>query len=148
MDLNCIKLSSKKLTDGVWWELERLADGTLGGRPMPGEPGETPALLIRPAGVEFERALENARRPHLIELREKRLSADVERAVLAHALAETVWAGSHRVTINGSELVWSKDVARNMLQDPQWGYLLDMILVCSRDRAAALAAEEEKAAGN
>lgn len=148
MDLFSCKLDAGKLSGGVWWTLTRQPDGTLTGVPAKGGPGDEPALLIRPAGVEFERALEAARRPFLVEIRDKRLSAADERQILAQAVAQALWAGVQNITVSGQPLVWSTATAERMLADPCWANLLDFILTVARDRAALLADEEARAAGN
>ena len=148
MDLNSCKMDAGKLAGGVWWTIGRNPDGTLTGVPAKHSPGDEPALLIRPAGVEFERALEAARRPFLVDIRDKRLSAADERQILAQAVAQALWAGVQNVTVGGQPLVWSTATAERMLADPTWANLLDFILVVARDRAALLADEEARAAGN
>lgn len=148
MDLTSCKLDAGKLSGGVWWIISRNPDGTLSGVPAKGGPGDEAALLIRPAGVEFERALETARRPFLVEIRDKRLSAADERQILAQAVSQALWAGAQNITVQGQPLVWSVAVGERMLADPTWANLLDFILVTARDRAALLADEEARAAGN
>ena len=148
MELNSIKLDPRKITGGVWWALERLPDGTLGGRALRGEPGDEPALCVKPAGVEFDRALEAARRPYLVEIRDRRLPPETERKILAEAVAEALWVGAQNLTVGGEPLSYNKERGQRMLAEPSWWNLCDFILAVSRDRAAVLADEEAKAAGN
>lgn len=148
MDLNTCKLDEAKLAGGVWWALSRNPDGTLSGVPVRGQPGDVPAVLIRPAGVEFERALEEARRPFLLDIRDKRLSAADERQILAQATAKALWVGCHNLTVGGQPLAYRVADAARMLADPAWTNLLDFILVTARDKASLLADEEARAAGN
>lgn len=148
MDLNSIKLDARKLTGGVWWAVERLPDGKLGGHALRGDPGDRPALLIRPVGVDFERALEAARRPYLIEIRERRLPPEIDRQIVAEAIAEALWIGAQGLTVHGEPFSFDRVKAAKMLADPAWLSLSDFILSVAGDRAAALADEEAKALGN
>lgn len=148
MDLNSIKLDARKLTGGVWWAVERLPDGKLGGYALRGDPGDKPALLIRPFGVEFQRAMDAAQRPYLIEIRDRRLSPEIELQIAAEVMAETVWIGAQGLKVQGEPFVYDKAKAAKMLADPTWVSLRELIQTLAQDRSAALADEEAKALGN
>jgi hypothetical protein len=148
MDLNTCKLDAGKLSGGVWWLLSRQPDGTLSAVASRGEHEDRPAVLVCPIGVEYERALEEARRPYLLEIRDRRLLPADERAILAQAVAQTLWKGARNLTVGGQPLVYRVAEAAQMLAKPEWTNLLECILRIAQDRAALLADEEARAAGN
>jgi hypothetical protein len=148
LELNHAKLDVAKVANGVWWAIHVNADGTIGGEALRGAPGDKPALLIRPMGVEWERALDEARRPHLNDIRNKTLAPEVDREIVAKAAANSLWLDVANITIGGEPLKLSKERAATMLASPAWWNLCDFILAVSRDRQSLVAQEEEKAAGN
>jgi hypothetical protein len=148
LELNGSLCDERKIASGVWWEIHINPDGTFGGKPMPGDPGDQPALLIRPRDEQWDRAIEDARRPHLIEIRDRRLDPQKEREMTARAIAVALWRGAQNVTVGGSPFVWSEDRAARMLAERRWWNLADFILAVSMDRAALAADEERKASGN
>lgn len=148
IDFDDFAVDPHKVRDGVWWEIHRNPDGTYGGKALPGGPGEGPALLIRPQGVEWERALDAARRPHLFNMRDKRVPTDIEVQILAEAMAAALWRGAANITLGGASFEWREDRAAKMLAEVRHENLRAFILGVSQDRAALAAQEEEKAAGN
>ncbi len=148
LDLNASLCDERKIASGVWWEIRINPDGTFGGTPLPGEPGDKPALLIRPRDEQWDRALEDLRRPHLVELRDRRLAPEKERELTASAIARALWRGAANVTVGGSAFAWSEDKAARMLAERRWWNLADFILAVSTDRAALAADEERRASGN
>lgn len=147
-DLNTGRCDPQKIADGVWWKLHLNPDRTFGGEPLRGAPGDEPALLIRPADVDFLRAREAAEKPLRAEKPTGRLSAADERVVLAEAVAEALWRGAANITVGGEPLTWSKAKAAQMLAQPDWWNLTDFILLAAQSRAAVAAEEEAKASGN
>jgi hypothetical protein len=147
-DLNSGRLDAKRIDGGVWWAIHLNADRTFGGRPLRGDPGEEPALLVRPADIEWERALDTARKPYRTEIREHRLSPADERKIMAEAIARALWRGCKNITVGKEPLVWSEAAAARMLADKEWWSLADFILAAAQSRAALVADEEAKASGN
>lgn len=148
MDLATVKLDAAKVTGGVWWALERLADGTLTGKALRGLPGDEPALLIRPVGVEYARAREAAERPFRVEMRDKKLTPEDERRIFAESIAEALWLDAHNITMQGKPWKFDKAEAAKMLADVAWENVRYFIWSAANERAALLASEESKAAGN
>lgn len=148
LDLNELACSEKKIAEGVWWEIHVNPDGTVGGRALPGDAGDKPALLILPRDERWDRAVEECQRPHRIELRDRRLEVAKEREITAMAVARSLWKGAANLTVGGAAFVWSEDRAARMLAERRWWNLLDFILAASTDRAALAADEERKASGN
>lgn len=148
LELNASLVDERKIQDGVWWKVHVNPDGTFGGTPLPGAPGDEAALLIRPRDEQWDRAIEDLRRPHLIEIRDRRLAPEKDRELTAAAIARALWRGAANVTVGGALLVWSEDRAARMLAEKKWWNLADFVLQVSLDRAALAVQEEAKASGN
>lgn len=156
LELNEGRLDAKKIEDGVWWSL-RLEQGPDGvyfdGDPLPCQPPtEQPAVLIRYVGdgIEFDRALDDARRPYRAEMREKdgRLSPENERKTVAEATARVLWRGCQGLTIGGQLWKWSEPEAAKLLALREWWKLSDFISRKARVRSVLEIHEEAKASGN
>ena len=104
--------------------------------------------LVRDPARAETRALEEARRPFLLEIRDKRITPADERKILAQAVAQTLWRGVQNITVGGQPLVFRVAEAAQMLAQPAWLNLLEFIIRTATDRAALLADEETRAAGN
>lgn len=148
LDLAPVKIDARRVERGVWWAIQLGADGRLIGSPLPGEPGDEPALLIRPMDNEWDRAMEVAQAPFRVELREKKLTDEQERRIVAEAIAKALWRGCANITAGGKPVEWSEASAARMMADVAWLNVREFILSVSRDRAALLEQEEAKAAGN
>lgn len=148
LELNRAKLDADRVDGGVWWKIDLLPDGRFVGVPLREKPESEPAVLVRPQGIEWDRALAEAQRPHLPEIRDRKLSTEDERRIVGQAAAKALWRGAVNLTVGGKPLEWSEEVAAKMLGSVEWLGLCEFIVEAARDRAALLAREEEKAAGN
>jgi hypothetical protein len=148
LDMNKCRVDPKKVDGGVWWRIVVNPDATFGGRALPGPPGDEPALLIRPSGVDFLRAREAAERPFLADIRADKLSDADRRKIAAEAVAKTLWRGAHNLTFGGDDFVWSEEKAAALLAEVRHMNLLDFIFGAAADRAAIAANEEAAASGN
>ncbi len=148
LNLNSARVDTKKVENGVWWKIYVTESGLIGGEVLKTEPIDEPSLLIRPRGLEWERAYEDSQRPYLLDIRNKKLSPEIERKIIAEAVAKSLWIGAKNISLGKEEFVWSEDRAVKMLADIQWVNLLDFIVWASNNRGALLKDEEEKAAGN
>jgi len=148
LDLNSARYDAARIERGVWWAIHVTADRRFGGKALRGDPGDEPALLIRPADVEWERACDAARAPYLRDVRLKELSPADNRKVLAKAMAKALWRGANKIAVGGKEFEWSEAAAEKMLAEPEWWALQDFIWYAAQDRAALAAEEEAKASGN
>lgn len=147
MDLATVKLDPAKLERGSWWAIHRNADGSIGGEPVDA-PGERPALLIVPAGLSYERALEEAREPFLQAIRDKKLSDADRLRIQGAAMAKAVLRGWQGLSLRGQDLPYSEDKAAELLCSAAWLAVHDFVFWAATVKAAAAAKEEEAAAGN
>lgn len=148
LELNRAKLDDALVGGGVWWKIDLLPDGRFVGVPLRAKPESDPAVLVMPQGIEWDRAVAEAQRPHLPEIRDRKLSVDDERRIIGQVAAKALWRGAVNITVGGAPLEWSEATAAKMLTSVAWWNLCEFIIEASRDRAALLAREEEKAAGN
>jgi hypothetical protein len=147
MDLLGIKVDPAKVAGGVWWSIWREPDNRIGGKSVD-DPGEGPALLIVPALTAYERALDDARRPHLYEIREGKVSDAVLRKIQGEALGRAVLRGWRGLVVGGQPLPWSEDKAVELMTDDAWLSLREFVQSAANWRAALAAQEVAKAAGN
>lgn len=150
-DLSAGKLDAKRIADGIWWSIRR--DPVLGfdGDRLPGKPTEeVPAVLIRPIGdaIEWQRALEEAQRPYRVEIREGRLSPDLQRKTVAEAMARVLWRDCVNLTRDGQPFTWTEQDAAKLLAAPEWLQFHEFIYRKASDRAALHQDEEVRASGN
>jgi hypothetical protein len=148
MDLASIELVPEKLARGCHWKVWRAANGAIEGRVVPG-PVDGPWLLIVPAGIALERALDEERRPFLDRLRAGKQLEDAEARELAgRAHGRATLKGWGGLTANGAEMPFSESKAIELMTDERWKALRDFVLLASGHQAAAARQEEEQAAGN
>lgn len=149
-ELSAGKLDAKRITEGIWWSIRR--DPVLGfdGERLVCKPTETPAVLVRPIGdgIEWQRALEDAQRPYRVEIREGRLSPELQRKTVAEAMARVLWRDCVNLTQGGAPFVWTEADAAKLLAAPEWLQFHEFIFRKASDRAALHAEEEAKASGN
>lgn len=147
-DLSSVKLDPVKLERGTWWEVFRTADGRIDGTYVETPDPDKPAMLIVPAGIAYERALDEAQEPYLSAIRDGKLS-DVDRLkIQGQALSRSVLRGWQNISMRGEPIVWTEDKAAELLCDAAWQSLHDFVIGAARIRAAAAAREEDAAAGN
>lgn len=152
LEMNATKLDLKKVDGGCWWEIRMLEGGVIAGDPVDTPADGVPAVLLVPVGQGYERQLERERAPHLVELRRDDL-ADAERERLqcltaGTAAAKKVVRGWQSIQFDGEIVPWSEAAAIELLSNREWRNLLDFSVVTACERKAALAREEEQAAGN
>jgi hypothetical protein len=149
LDLHAIKADPAKLLHGSWWKVWPSPASVIDGEPVKERPPETEAaFLIVPIGVAYERALDEARKPHLDEIRDRKASDATLRQIQAQALAKVALRGWQGLTMGGEPIAYGEAKAAELLADPAWTWLHDFVLRAAQFRAATLAAEEAKAAGN
>jgi hypothetical protein len=145
-DLGQIAIDPAKL-QGVWWQVHREPDGTIGGRAVP-EPTEEGCLRIVPMGREYDEALEKAREPYLAAIRAGRVTDEEGRKILGDALAAAVLVDWRNLKARGEPVSYSREKAAEMLADNQWLLLREFIIRAAQHRGALLAENEEAAKGN
>lgn len=146
-DLAKIAIVPERLHKGVWYEVYRDATGRLEGRVIPA-PSDNGCVLIIPMGAAYDRALEDAQRPHLALLRERKADPQTMREIEAQALAGVVLADWRNLTIRGEPVEFSVELARKLLADLEWLGLREFVQTAGQHRGALLALEEEQARGN
>ena len=146
-DLASVKVDTDLLHNGVWWEVHRESDGTIGGTVVH-NPTENGCLLIVPMGAMYERALEAARKPYLPLIRADRITDEDARDIMATALSAAVLKDWRNVTVKGQPLPYSQEQAKQLLADEQWLALREFVIRAAQHRGSLLALEEEQARGN
>lgn len=153
LDLSAVKLDTRKLDAGSWWAITiDKSTGDIGGNPLPGEPGDTPALLIVPAGIGFDRALDEERESFLQQLRDDKLPdarrEEIVAGIQGRALARKVLRGWANLTFGGEAKEWTEEMAAELLSKRDWKTLREFLIRASNVRAAAAVKEESQALGN
>lgn len=146
MDLHAIAIDPAKLA-GQWWEVERAADGTLGGRVVPA-PTANGCFLVVPMGTAYERAVDDAMAPFRSLDRAGRMSDEEREQVLGQALGKTVLRGWANLTAGGQPVEFSEAKAIELMTDRRWLFLREFVLRAGAHRASLLQHEEEEARGN
>jgi hypothetical protein len=146
-DLGTVEADPRKLREGVWHEIWREPDSSIGGRPVVAAT-DGPCVLIVPYGLAYERALDEERRPFLERLRERKASDEDLRQIQGRALARTVFRGCVNISIGGEVVAWSEAKAVELMTDERWIRLREFVAMTAGNRAAAAAREEETAKGN
>jgi hypothetical protein len=147
MDLLGIKVDPAKVLGGVWWSIWREPDNRIGGKPVD-EPGDGPAVLIVPTLTAYERALDDARRPHLYEIREGKVADKTLRKIQGEALGRAILRDWRGITVGGHPLPWSEEKAVELMTDEAWLTLREFVQTAAQWRAALASQEVAKAAGN
>jgi hypothetical protein len=149
LDLHAIKADPSKLLNGSWWRVWPSPGSVIDGEPVRDRPPETDAaFLIVPFGVAYERALDKARKPFMHEIRDGKADDVTLRQIQAQALAEAALKGWQGLTMGGEAIPYSEEKAIDLLSSPAWTWLHDFVHRAAQFRAASLAVEEAKAAGN
>jgi len=153
LDLTAVKLDARKLDEGSWWSISiDSLTGDMGGDPLPGAPGDVPAMLIVPIGIGFQRVLDEEREPFLVQLRDKKLSdtqrEEITAGIEGRAIARKVLRGWANLTFGGEAKPWSEDLAADILSQRAWRTVRQFVLRAAGVNAAAAAREEEQAKGN
>ena len=146
-DLASVKVDGDKLHNGVWWEVHREPDGTIGGTVVQ-NPTDNGCLLIVPMGSVYERALEEARKPYLPLIRADRITDEDARDIMATALSAAVLRDWCNILVQGKPLPYSQEQARQLLAAEQWLALREFVIRAAQHRGSVLALEEEQAKGN
>lgn len=150
-DLQSVAIDTRKLVDGVIWEVYRDTDGSLAGRVVKA-PTDQGCVHIIPMGADYERVYGELLRPILPALRVPALAQDerdrMTREVEAQALAKTVLRGWWNITVKGEPVTWSEAKATELLSDPRWSSLREFIVLAGRHKGCLLEQEEEQAKGN
>lgn len=147
-DLGTIEVDPIKLRDGVWFEIWRNQDATIGGRPV-AEPGDEKAcVLVVPYGLAFDRVRDEERRPFFEKLNAGTVTDEEARAIHGRALARAVFRGLRNLSINGVQVVWSEAKAVELMTDLRWKHLREFVEAAAANRAATAAREEAQAKGN
>jgi hypothetical protein len=149
LDLHAIKADPAKLLTGSWWRVWPSPGSVIDGEPVKVRPPDTDAaFLIVPIGLAYERAIDEARKPHLHEIRDGKADDATLRQIQAQALAKAALRGWQGLTMGGEAIPYSEAKALDLLTDPAWTWLHEFVLRAAQFRAATLATEEAKAAGN
>lgn len=148
LDLSTVKLDVAKLERGCWWEVHRADDGSIAGKVVDEPSADATALLIVPAGLAYERALDEAREPFLDKIRDKSIDDDTRRKIMGEALGKAVLRGWRNLTMHGKPLEWSEQQAIELLSGLAWSSFYEFVQWAASVRAAAAAKEEAAAAGN
>lgn len=152
LNLAKIKLDARKLDAGSWWSIYLDDRGNINGNPLPGEPGDQPALLIVPVGIGYQRALGEEQEPHLTLLRDDNLPDarhdELVSGIEGRALARKVLRGWANVSFGAGDEQWTEERASELLSMREWRTLREFVLSASGVRSAAAAQEEEQALGN
>lgn len=148
-DLQTVAVDSQKLRDGIWWELRRESDGSLGGVVVPA-PTAQGCVLVRQRGLAYERAVDKAQQPRVGALAASDTPEEererIVRAIEAEAIAETVLLDWRNLTIGGADVPFSVDKAAELMRDERWMALREFVQRASLHRASVL--EEAQAQGN
>lgn len=147
MDLLSIKVDPAKVSGGVWWEIWREGDGRITGKVV-AEPADRPCVLVAPALVAYERAMDAARAPHLSTIRDGKATDATLRAIHGEALGKAVLKDWRNLTVGGQPLPYSEAKAVELMTEEAWLSLREFVVDASRYRAALAAEEVAKAAGN
>ena len=149
LDLHAIKADPLRLQSGSWWRVWPSPGSVIDGEPVRERPADTEAaFLIVPLGTAYERAIDEARKPHLHEIRDGKADDATLRKIQAHALAKAALRGWQGLTMGGEAIAYSEAKALELLADPAWTWLHEFVMRAAQFRAASLATEEAKAAGN
>lgn len=149
LELNTIKLDPAKLSAGSWWKVWREPDGSIGGEPVyEAKVGDSPAVLVVPQGIAYERVQEEERKPHLEAIRLQVATDDTKRDIYGRTLGRAVLRGWRNLTVGGALLPWSEAKAIELMTDEKWSALREFVGAAAKWKAAAAAREEEQAAGN
>lgn len=151
LDLGGIRLDLQKLDEGCWWKI-RMEGGVIEGDPVEKPEADDAAVLLVPANAGFEKQLEREREPFVSQLRREDLP-DAERDRLigeinGRAVAKKLLRGWQNLSFGGKEVPWSEAEAERLLTRRDWRNLLDFCVAAASHRQAALAKEEDEAAGN
>lgn len=147
MDLLSIKVDPAKVVGGVWWEIWRTEDGRITGKSI-AAPADRPCVLIVPALLAYDRALDAARAPHLHTIREGKADDATLRAIQGEALGKAVLRDWRNLTFGGEPLPFSEAKAVELMTEEAWLSFREFVIDASRYRAALAAQEVAKAAGN
>lgn len=151
LDLSGAKLDVQKLDGGCWWKI-RVEGGVVVGDPVDSPDPDDAAVLLVPSHAGYERQVDREREPHLPQLRRDDLpDAERERLVCeinGRAVAQKLLRGWQNLSFGGEVVAWSQAEAERLLTRREWRNLLDFCCIAASQRQAALAKEEEQAAGN
>lgn len=149
LDLHAIKADPAKLLNGSWWRVWPSPGSVIDGEPVKERPPATDAaFLIVPIGVAYERAIDEARKPHLHEIRDGKADDATLRQIQAQALAKAALRGWQGLTMGGEAIAYSEAKALELLASPEWTWLHEFVMRAAQYRAATLATEEARASGN
>lgn len=150
LDLTTIEADPEKLRDGVWYEIWRLPDTSIAGKPVPGnEPPDGKAcVLVVPLGLAYERAFDKEREPHREEIRGGHATEELLNAIAGRTLGRVVLRGWTNIGKGTEEIVYSEKAAIDLMTDQRWIRLREFVESAARDRSGARAHEEEQAKGN
>lgn len=131
--LSSLKTDAKRSEEGVWQEI--------------GEGFEV--KVARLGHPEYKAYVAKLSKPHLRSIQREgigsaKLREIQQRAVSRHILLD--WRGLH--DDDGSEIPYSQEKALELLSDPDYSELLDIILELAQDVELFRAASVEEAAGN
>ena len=148
-DLASVEADPKLLRDGVWFEIWREPDTTIGGRALRDGPlPDKPCVLIVPLGFAYQRALEEAREPYLERLRARAATdADMD-AMQGQALAKAVFRGMVNLSVGDEVLAWTEAKAAELMTDPKWIRLREFVQAAAMLKAVTAAREEAQASKN
>ena len=149
-NLNRTKLDPEKLEGGQHWEvLINTADGTLSAQPIPGPHPKNGWLLIAPPGLAYVRAVDEARGAFLREFREGTLSVRQQALIEGRSLVDgLVLRGWGNLCIGSQPLPFSREAAMEILTDPAWQNLRQLVLAIADNRKALLDQMDAEAEGN
>lgn len=149
LNLNVTKLDPAKLEHGQCWEIFVGPDGILTAHPIPGPHPTKGWVRVAPPRSQYVRALEDARRPYIDELREGRLTVKQEAAIDGTALVRGgILTGWGNILIGSDRLEYSEENALLILTNPAWANFRGLISAIAENRKALLDQQDENAVGN
>lgn len=149
LELHAIKADPIRLLNGSWWKVWPSAVSVIDGQAVRERPPESEAaMLIVPIGTAYERAIEDARKPYIDEIRERKASDETLRKIQSVAMARSVLMGWQALTMGGELVPYSEAKAIELLSDPAWSWMHDFVLRAAQYRAATLEHHEARDSGN
>jgi len=111
MDLGKIKLDLDKTTNGIWEDLD----------------GETSVLIARMYNPKFNKRFQELTENYQSGARKRSITPEKAMEILTTCLAETILIGWKGLKLNGQEVPYSVEKAKEILADPQLSTFRQMI---------------------
>lgn len=132
MDLNSLKVDTKKQTDGVWFDHD----------------GETSFLIARMGNPKFKKLFGKLMAPHSKRFNDGKLSQKIQNELMAKAVSSTILLGWKGLTLDGKPIEFSQEKAFEILSDDTSDEFLALIIQYAEDNENYRNSELEETAKN